>query len=442
MCGMQLKNRDRNEYGKCDLPENTVGRIQKGLQALDLKAEYHSVQASEKLYWSRIWIDDLQIVCEGKGTSAKLSEASAYAELAERFSAGLFYPVFEEQVRHHLPALHTRDTRGFLDFAWMQGYVQAHQDDLENPVRIEDLLRRQTSLTPADLQEIKDSPLAGHWVDGYSLLREQTVKVPVNLAAYIHGSNGMAAGNTLEEALIQAACEVFERWAQIQTIKPERIQPTIDRQSIDDPFVQDMIDFYAANKVEALIKDLSFGGLLPVIGVLYINHNLKPGLLEHTMLISGASFNTLEALSRCFTEGIQGRETLATPRPQFNKQVQPEAQVTNYYLLMRCGLSPKDISFLRNGKLQPYSPGQAPDLASEIEALKVVCHGMHTDCIILDQTHPVLGFPVVRVLMPAVSDFLPFLPPEILTAPETKPSRPENGRTFKRIMHSFFQEKG
>ncbi len=439
---MQLKNRLRNEYGKCDLPENTVDRIQKGLQALDLKAGYHSVQASEKLYWSRIWIDDLQIVCEGKGVSAKLAEASAYAELAERLSAGLFYPAFEEQVRHHLPALHSRDTEQFLHFAWMKGFVQAHQSELEDPVRIEDLLRCQTHLTSADLQEIKDSPLAGNWVDGYSLLRGHRVKVPISFASYIHGSNGLAAGNTLEEALIQAACEVFERWSQIQTIKPERIQPTIDKKSIDNPFIQNMIDFYAANKVEILIKDLSFGGLLPVIGVLYINNNLKPGLLEHSMLIPGASFNTLEALSRCFTEGIQGRETLAKPRAQFNKQVQPGSQVVNYYLLMRCGLSPKAVSFLHKGEAQSFKPNEAPDLASEIEQLKATCKGMNTDCIILNLTHPVLQFPVIRVIMPGVSDFLPFLPPEILTAPETKPSRPANGQAFKRIMHSFFQEKG
>jgi ribosomal protein S12 methylthiotransferase accessory factor len=42
----------------------------------------------------------------------------------------------------------------------------------------------------------------------------------------------MAAGNTLEEALIQAACEVFERYTQIQIIKPERRVPSIDKNSL------------------------------------------------------------------------------------------------------------------------------------------------------------------------------------------------------------------
>ena len=70
--------------------------------------------------------------------------------------------------------------------------------------------------------------MARNWVDGYSLTRRETVKVPINFVTYIHASNGIAAGNTMEEAMIQASCEIFERHAQIQTIKPERIAPNID----------------------------------------------------------------------------------------------------------------------------------------------------------------------------------------------------------------------
>jgi len=435
---MRLNNQVRNAYGKCDQPANTIKRIHSGLRALKLKAQYSGVKAAERIYWGRVWIDDLQIICEGKGITPELAEASACAELMERMSAGLFYPVFEEQVRYHLPVLYNSETRKFLDFAWMDGYERAHQDELDNPLPIEDLLRHQSQLGADDLEEIKDSRMARNWVDGYSLMNEKTVKVPINLIHFIHGSNGMAAGNTIEEAIIQASCEIFERWAQINTIKPEKIHPTIDGQSIGNQFVREMIEFYNTHGVRVLIKDLSFDGFLPVIGVLYINDNLDPNLLEHQILIPGAAFNTLEALTRCFTEGIQGRETLYKPRPRFNKQVQPDSQVSNYYMLMRCGLSPKAISFVQKGEQKDFKNEEAPDLLSEIEQIKNVCEKFSTDCIILDHTHPVLQFPVVRVVMPGVSDFLSFLPPEILTAKQTKPSRPEGGQIFDRIMRSFF----
>jgi ribosomal protein S12 methylthiotransferase accessory factor len=75
--------------------------------------------------------------------------------------------------------------------------------------------------------------MASHWVDGYSVMQDKTVKVPINFIAYINASNGMAAGNTIEEALIQASCEVFERYTQIQIIKPEKVVPTVDKSTLE-----------------------------------------------------------------------------------------------------------------------------------------------------------------------------------------------------------------
>ena len=87
---MQFENHIRNEYNKCDTPDNTVHRIRQGFKRLGLQPEYAGVKVSESLFWGRIWIDSLQIVCEGKGTSRALAEASAHAELTERLSAGLY----------------------------------------------------------------------------------------------------------------------------------------------------------------------------------------------------------------------------------------------------------------------------------------------------------------------------------------------------------------
>ncbi|MEA3429216.1 MAG: hypothetical protein U9Q84_08430, partial [Thermodesulfobacteriota bacterium] len=91
---MEFQNCVRNKYGKCDLPSNTISRIKDGLQKLHLNVEYSAFQVSDNIYWGEIWIDSIQIVCNGKGITPELAEASAYAELAERFSAGMFYPVF------------------------------------------------------------------------------------------------------------------------------------------------------------------------------------------------------------------------------------------------------------------------------------------------------------------------------------------------------------
>ncbi|WP_027370015.1 YcaO-like family protein [Desulfovermiculus halophilus] len=436
---MQLTNRVRNEFYKCDVPDNTLDRIQNGLDRLGLAAQYSGVQASKGLYWGRVWIESLHLICEGKGKSSRLAKTSAYAELAERLSAGLYYPAFEEQVRFHLPALYEARTRDFLNYAWMDGYVQGHQDHIQGPlIRIEDLLSGQTHLRPDQVQEIKDSEMAGHWVDGYSLLQEQKVKVPMKFAAYIHGTNGIAAGNVLEEALVQAACEVFERHTQIRVVRGEDQVPSIDPESIEDESVHEMLAFYAANNVQVTLKDLSFGGLFPVLAAVYTNRNLPPDRLEYRTFIPGAAFHSREALSRCFTEGIQGKKSLQAVRAQLDQPVRPKSEVNSYYLLMKCGVSPTDVSFLDRGEMCQYREWKARDMAEELASIKDICRRLDTDCIVLDHTHPVIGFPVVRVIMPGISDFLPFLPGDVLTSERTKPSTAWKGEEYKRIAASFF----
>ena len=436
---MKFQNCVRNKYGKCDLPSNTISNIKDGFRRLHLNVEYSPFRVSDNIYWGRIWIDSIRIVCNGKGITPELAEASAYAELAERFSAGLFYPVFEERVRFNISALYNEETDRFLNYEWMDGYVHAHQDELgESTLRIEDLLANESHLTDKDVDHIKDSRMARHWVDGFSIAREESVKVPVNFVAYIHASNGLAAGNTIEEAMVQASCEIFERYAQIQIIKPEKTVPSIDLDSVDNAVIKDMIKFYHGKNVDVIIKDLSFDGLLPCIGVLFINHNLSPSRLEHRILIPGVSFNLEEGLTRCFTESMQGRETLLAPRPQLDKPLVHRSRVNNFYLLMKCCISPKDISFLEQGEIGPYRNTKIKDIFGEIEEIKRICKLLNTDCIILDQTHPVLNFPVVRVIIPRISDFLPFLSQDILVSEATRPSATWRGARFRKIMKSFF----
>jgi len=435
---MIFQNFVRNAQGKKDIPENTIERIRKGFKHLGLQPEYRQFKAGENLYWGQIWIDAIKIICEGKGTTPALCEASALAELTERLSAGMFYPVFEEQVRFNIPALYGQDTKRFLNFEWMKGYVNAHPDELDPKLAIEDLLINETHLSKPDISSMKDSDMCRHWVDGFSLLKQKNIKVPINFVNYIHGSNGMAAGNALEEAMIQATCEIFERYAQIRIIRPEKTVPTILKKSIENPFIHQLIQFYEKQNVSILIKDLSFDGMLPVIGVLYINHNLAPDRLEHKLLIPGASFNLREGLTRCFTEGMQGRTTFNKPRPNFDRPMVHKSRVDDYYMLMRAGVSLKDISFLENGETIPFKEKKHDDIFHEMDEIKTICRHLNTDLIILNHTHPILDFPVVRIVIPGVSDFLPFLKRDVLLNEKSKPSTAQRGSEFINAMKSFF----
>lgn len=68
-----------------------------------------------------------------------------------------------------------------------------------------------------------------------------------------------------------------------------------------------------------------------------------------------------------------------------------------------------------------------------------MCAGLDTDCIVLNLTHPVPGFPEVRMIMPGGSDFLPFSNPDVPISEATKPSAVWRGQEFVGVMESFFQ---
>ncbi|MCG2718342.1 MAG: YcaO-like family protein [Nanoarchaeota archaeon] len=256
------------------------------------------------------------------------------------------------------------------------------------------------------------------------MIHKKNVKVPLKLIHLVSRCNGLAAGNTIEEAIMHASCEIFERYALINVIKPEKIVPTIDIDSINSPVIEKLVDLFNKNNIDITIKDISFNGLLPCISILFTNKNLPSNHVEHRILQPGASFNQEEALIRCFTERMLGR--LNIHRPVINKTI--SNKIKNYEKLSTSIISFKDISFLNEGEVT-YLPkkNRLKDIFEELEQIKNICKKIGTDCIIVNLTHPILKFPVVRVIMPGISDKLSYLMPA-----------KEFLEKINKIMQSFF----
>jgi ribosomal protein S12 methylthiotransferase accessory factor len=326
-------------------------------------------------------------------------------------------------------------------YAFLKGYVRAYQDDLESAVRIEDLLGNIGGLTVNDLTRIKASENASHWVDAYSLLSEKTVKIPQLLIRYISGTNGISAGNTIEEAIVQASCEIFERWAMRKVIARE-IVPTIDQGSIENPLFHSLIHDFRKEKLDIVVKDFSLDGLLPCIGILTINKNVPESSVEHRIVQLGASFNREEALMRCFTERAQGRMDYR-PLPKYADATctSPE-NVTDYYFLLVDRVTDADISYLEEGELRAFPVNEKfTDCLDEIDEIKKICRKLGTDFIVVDHTHPVLQFPTVRVIMPGLSDVMPYYPSGLKTTDkliEQIEGACDYEKTVIRLMDSFF----
>lgn len=393
---MKLRSCRKNKYGRCLDPAVTA----RNLESILSKYDYwiHEEQVAPRLHWSALFIENMDFRAMGKGTDAIQSRAGALAEAAEWLT-----PSPTEK---------------------LPGYVTARQDELENPLEIEALLPHIANATPPVLERIKSSDSARHWVDGYSLMHDRTLKVPIEYVRLIHGPNGKAAGNCLEEALVHATNEVFERRVHVTVLRNKMVMPTIMPSTIPSAIVLEYMAFMADQEIEVTLKDLSFGGVMPCIGAYFKDRSIPPEYQFHHSFKVGASFNKEEALIRVFTEYVQGRrndeflprspESLARIlKPDFRSLLSRDDSCDNFLSSFMFGFVPyRDASFLEKGKQAPFENDSGhEDCLEDIAHARRVCETLGLDYIAVDMSDPSTSFAVVQVVIPGYSDVLPFHPP-------------------------------
>ncbi|WP_051302921.1 YcaO-like family protein [Psychromonas aquimarina] len=166
--------------------------------------------------------------CMGKGVSHIQSQASALCEAIERYSSH-----YQGDEPLHLSVKSKLDKR-YYDFQQLVPYSQKQYQNFTDPSHSDSLLKQ--AAMPYQDQAV-------HWLPAWSLSEQQQVYLPLThcLAnipfeddqfARWH-SNGCAAGNTLEEAVLQALFELIERdaaaiWWYNRTPRPEFNMDLID----------------------------------------------------------------------------------------------------------------------------------------------------------------------------------------------------------------------
>jgi ribosomal protein S12 methylthiotransferase accessory factor len=234
----------------------------------------------------------------------------------------------------------------------------------------------------------------------------------------IGGPNGRASGNRIEEAVLHALLEVFERRAHITVLRNRLVMPTIALDSIRNPVVRNQIDCLRARDIEITLKDLSFEGNLPCIGAYFADSHVSRDVQFHHFFKVGCSFDHEEALLRIFTEYTQGRrahefgEGVEIEQVDFRRLPTHPAYADNFLSAFMFGMVPfRDAAFLCEGEVVPFDPGiRFDDCLADIEAGVGICRAIGKDCLVVDQTDPAFGFPVVQVVVPGYSDILPYHP--------------------------------
>lgn len=238
----------------------------------------------------------------GKGASRKATLASALGEFFERLETNYFFSDFylEESLVNHQGAdswdengLYFPEEKSFP----LADFRQCLTPDLwkiydpEEEMMAEDLL----SLNDAS-QKIRCLPLI-------SASTGEAVYFPMNLFSNLYASNGLSAGNTPKEALVQGLSEVFERWVKRKILTENLCLPEVPEAVVQRyPIVVKARKALQEQGIEVSIRDSSLGGHFPVMNVT---------LFEQKTGRCFASFGAHPifevALERTLTESLQGR---------------------------------------------------------------------------------------------------------------------------------------
>ena len=299
-----------------DLPlQQTIANMSEVLADLGMKIEIASWRNIVPHVWSLHIRDAHSPMCftNGKGTTKESALASALGEFIERLNCNHFYSTrFWGEDIAQAAFVHYPNERWFKpgpDDELPPEILDAYCLEIYNPEG--ELLGSHLYDTNSGNVErgICSLPFVRH-SDG------EVVYFPTSLIENLYVSNGMSAGNTLEEAQVQGLSEIFERAVKREILEGEYALPEVPQEVLMKyPALLAGIQALEEQGFPVLVKDASLGGRFPVMCVTLMNPRTGGVFASF-----GAHPCQEVALERSLTELLQGRSFEGLndlPRPTF-----------------------------------------------------------------------------------------------------------------------------
>ncbi|MGP1834970.1 OsmC domain/YcaO domain-containing protein [Shewanella frigidimarina] len=308
-----------------DLPlEQTIKNMTGLLADLGMKIEISSWRNIVPNVWSLHIRDAASPMCftNGKGATKESALCSALGEFIERLNNNFFYndQFFGTEIANS-EFVHYPNEKWFAleeGDALPTGILDEYCLDIYNP----------------------DEELCGsHLIDTNSGNKDrgicaipytrqsdgETVYFPSNLIENLFLSNGMSAGNNLQEAHVQCLSEIFERAVKRQIIEQEIVLPDVPMAVLEKfPSILAGIKGLEEQGFPIVVKDASLGGQFPVMCVTLMNPRTGGVFASF-----GAHPSFEVALERSLTELLQGRSFEGlndVPKPTFNSMAVTEPE--------------------------------------------------------------------------------------------------------------------
>lgn len=250
------------------------------------------------------------------------------------------------------------------------------------------------------------------WTPVWSLTHRRHRLVPTDLLYFTSRghrslratSNGSAAGGSLEDAIVQGFLELVERDAVALWWYNRTRHPAVDLNSFPDPWLAELRVQYAELNREFWVLDLTADLGIPVMAAVSRRVD-KPE--EDLMLGFGAHFDPAVALRRALTELGQLLPAVIDTRPDGSGYDRADPHIQRWWrtatLANQPYLRPADHVVPRSRAGFHYNA--CADLGADVERIVALAARHDLEVLVLDQTRPDLGMPVVKVVIPGLRHF-------------------------------------
>ncbi|WP_328312911.1 TOMM precursor leader peptide-binding protein [Streptomyces sp. NBC_00442] len=342
----------------------------------------------------------LRSTCGGKGATELQARVGALAEALERHSGqfegtetvvrGSFATLTDEAV--HPDTVQLYDPRQFGG--------RAEWNAAHGPF--------QHICDPFDEEAETD------WTPIWSVTEERRKLLPTALLYYgvtqspghvsfLSTSNGTAAGASLEDAVLQGFLELVERDALALWWYNRTRQPGVDLDAFDDPWIAELQRVHASLDREVWVLDLTADLGIPVMAALSRRTDRASGQAEDIMLGFGAHFDPAIALRRALTELNQMMPHVVTADGGMSRTLTEDPDIQEWLrtaaVLAYPYLAPSDAA-PTGPDTHLYTPHD--DLRDDIVAAVEILKAKGLELLVLDQTRPDVGLPVVKVVVPGL----------------------------------------
>lgn len=287
-----------DEKFKDNSPVKTVENILARLREHGFEVEEHWYDSGiEHCHSVTVTIAGTRLTANGKGVTKELARASGHAEMMERLQSG-----YRGAGGIEFPDVRMMNREELLDenrehFERMAHRIEETQNEHFTAEDIAD-----HCLLFGTMERCKS-------VAFYDTNADRKVHIPYYFLRNLYGSNGLAAGNSAAEAIVQGFSEIVERYCQRYFLEGKLTPPDIPEEYLAQfKTAYNVIEQVRAAGYTVIVKDCSLGEGYPVVASAIVDPKTRS---SRVMFGSSPVFEI--ALERSLTESFQGCGIKAMP---------------------------------------------------------------------------------------------------------------------------------